>query len=87
MKGDQLIDTDAHITFRVFPDGRIHAKVDLPDGTNVILALDAFALAATDPMLEAGVVTRTVSWACKLNLMDVKGSCADGADVNSVIQW
>jgi hypothetical protein len=88
MKGDQEIDTDTHLTFRVFVDGRVHMKIDMPDGRNVVVALDPLALgSAAGPMLEAGLLTRNVSWACTLDLLDVKGSCADGADASSVIKW
>jgi hypothetical protein len=88
MQGDQMIDVDRHITFRIFPDGRVHVKVDQPDGKNLVLALAPLALATPgDPMLEAGVLARDVTWACNFNFTDVKGSCADDAGAAANVQW
>lgn len=87
MKGDQSLDVDTHFTYRIFPDGHVHMAVDLADGTNVILALDAAALVGTDPSLDTGLLARNVTWACQFDLAAVSGSCADGADAASVIKW
>jgi hypothetical protein len=63
-------------------------KVDLPDGTNVVLALDATTLQPiSEPRVQAGLLTRDATWACQLNLDDAKGSCVDDASAESVLTW
>jgi hypothetical protein len=87
-RGDETIEVETGLNFRVFPNGQIQLKVDLADGTNVILALDPTTLQPiSEPMLQAGLLTRNGIWACKLNLDDVNGSCVDDASADSVVTW
>jgi hypothetical protein len=89
VRGDEAVATTRLITFRSLRDGTIHVNVNLPDGTNVVVALDATTTLQpiADSMLDARLLTRSATWACKLNLDDAKGSCIDDTSAESVVTW
>jgi hypothetical protein len=87
MRGDEMIDVDADLSFWVLGKSRVHMKVNLPDGTNVVLVLDPETLRPIDaPMLEAGLRTRAAIWACQLDLDNKNGSCTE-TNTDTVVQW
>lgn len=87
MRGEEMVDVDANISFWVLSKRRIHMKVNLLDGTNVVLVLDPETLQPIEtPNLEAGLRTRDATWTCKLDLDDAKGSCAE-AETDTVVKW
>jgi hypothetical protein len=87
MRGEERVDVDANLSFWVLSKRRIHMKVDLLDGTNVVLVLDPETLRPVEtPNLEAGLRTRDATWTCKLDLDNANGSCAE-AETDTVVQW
>jgi hypothetical protein len=88
IRGETTIDLDADFTFWILENRQIHMKVDLPNGTEVVLVLAPAALLPIDePMLEAGLRTRNATWDCKFYLADVSGSCVNLAGSEPDVTW